>query len=87
MKIKEGFILREVAGQFMVVAIGDLSKEFNGIVRLNSVGKFLWENMQEDTTAEELLKKITSEYEVDEETAKNDINKFIETLKGADILA
>lgn len=87
MKIKEGFMLREVAGQFMVVAVGELSKKFNGIIRLNGVGKYLWENMQNETTADELLKKVTAEYDVDEATAKKDIDNFIETLKEADILA
>lgn len=87
MKIKEGFMLREVAGQFMVVAVGELSKEFNGIIRLNGVGKYLWENMQNETTADELLNKVTAEYDVDEATAKKDIDNFIEKLKEADILA
>ena len=87
MKIKDGFMLREVASQFMVVAIGERSKEFNGIIRLNSTGKFLWENMQEDTTVEKLLDTMTKEYDIDEDTAKKDINNFIETLKGADLIA
>ena len=45
MKIKDGFMLREVASQTMVVAIGEASKTFNGIIRLNPTGKFLWEKL------------------------------------------
>ena len=86
MKIKNGFMLREVASQTMVVAVGEASKTFNGIIRLNSTGKFLWENMQEDTTKDQLVSKMTAEYDIDAATAENDIDAFIDILKGADLL-
>lgn len=87
MKIKEGFMLRDVANQTMVVAVGAASKDFNGIIRLNSTGKFLWENMQTDTSEEMLVEKMTSEYNIDSATAEKDIHTFIEILRGADLLA
>jgi hypothetical protein len=87
MKIKDGFMLREVASQTMVVAIGEASKTFNGIIRLNPTGKFLWEKLQSDTTIEELTSAMTSEYDIDEATANEDIIEFINILKGADLLA
>lgn len=87
MKIKDGFMLREVASQTMVVAIGEASKAFNGIIRLNPTGKFLWEKLQSDTTIEELTSAMTSEYDIDEATANEDIIEFINILKGADLLA
>ena len=87
MKIKDGFMLREVASQTMVVAIGEASKTFNGIIRLNPTGKFLWEKLQSETTVEELTAAMTSEYDIDETTANQDIIDFINTLKGADLLA
>lgn len=86
MKVKEGFILREVASQVMVVAVGEASKDFNGIIRLNETGKFLWEKLQSDVTTDELVDFMTTEYDIDEATAKEDINAFIDTLKGADLL-
>lgn len=87
MKIKDGFMLREVASQTMVVAIGEASKTFNGIIRLNPTGKFLWEKLQSNTTIEELTSAMTSEYDIDEATANEDIIEFINILKGADLLA
>lgn len=87
MKIKEGFMLREVASQTMVVAIGEASKEFNGIIRLNPTGKFLWEKLKNESTVEELTSAMISEYDIDEATAKEDIISFIDTLKGANLLA
>lgn len=87
MKIKTGFMLRDVANQTMVVAVGEASKEFNGIIRLNSTGKFLWENMQEDVSKEQLVAAMTSEYDIDSATAEKDIDAFIDVLRGADLLA
>lgn len=87
MKVKEGFMLKDVASQTMVVAVGEVSKDFNGIIRLNSTGKFLWENLQSETSKDELVDKMTAEYDVNKETAEKDINAFLDTLKGADLLA
>ena len=87
MKIKKGFMLRKVGAQNIVVAVGAESRNFNGIIRLNDTGKFLWEKLRDETTEEELLSAMTNEYDIDSETAKNDISAFIETLKGAGLLA
>lgn len=87
MKIKDGFMLRDIASQTMVVAVGEASKDFNGIIKLNSTGKFLWENLSSEISKEELIKRMLSEYDIDEATAEKDIDSFIRTLRGADLLA
>lgn len=87
MKIKNGFILRKVGGQNVVVAVGKASLEFNGIIRLNDTGKFLWEQMKGDITEEQLLNAMLNAYDIDRETAEKDISAFIDKLKGADLLA
>lgn len=87
MKIKNGFILRKVGGQNVVVAVGKASLEFNGIIRLNDTGKFLWEQMKGDITEEQLLDAMLAAYDIDRETAEKDISAFIDKLKGADLLA
>ena len=80
MKIREGFILREVGGQPVVVAVGSASQIFNGMVNLNTTGKFLFEKLQKDITEDELVKAVVEKYEVDEETARKDVQSFVETL-------
>lgn len=87
MKIKEGFILRQVGDQAVVVAVGAASRDFNGIIKLNPTGKFLWEKLEKDITPEQLLAEMLDVYEIDEETAKADISQFVAKLKGADLLA
>ena len=80
MRIKEGFLLRQVAGNTVVVPIGDEAVEFNGVITINESGKFIWELMQEGIEKEELLEKFMKEYSLSEEEAKEDIRAFIQIL-------
>lgn len=87
MKIKKGFIVREVAGSYLALATGELSKEYNGSLTLNSSAKFLFDNMQEDTTKEELIKKMLEYYDdIDESIASEAIDKFVSKLKEENLL-
>ena len=86
MKIRDGFILREVADSFIVVAVGEAVKTFNGIVNLNETGAFLWKILEQGATKEELLKKLTEEYDVDDATAKKDIDAFVAKLEEAKLV-
>ena len=86
MKIKDGFILRQVADNYLVVAVGDAVKDFNGIINLNETGAFLWKILESGATEEELAKKLTEEYDVTEETAKADVGKFVAKLAEANLL-
>ena len=81
MKIKKNFILREVAGTYIVVAVGEAVKNFKSIINLNGTGAFLWKKLENGATEEELVKEIISEYQVEEEVAKKDVLAFIQRLK------
>lgn len=81
MKIKKGFVLKQVAGNFIVVPTGSLVKSFNGVVNLNQTGAFLWSKSQDEIDRDKLIEELIKEYEIDLETAKKGVDKFIETLK------
>ena len=85
MKIKEGFILRQVAGNHVVVPIGQAVLDFNGMMNLNDTGAFLFERMIEGTTREELIRALVDEYQIDEQLAAADVDGFIEKVKGEDL--
>lgn len=87
MKIKEGFILRKVGTQYVVAATGKASENFNGMMRLNESGAFAFRLLQEGVTKEELVNRIVAEYDVSEETARADVNRFLTRLQEADALA
>ena len=86
MKIKDGFILREVAGNFIVVAVGSAVKQFNGVITLNETGSFLWKQLEKGCTEEQLKTALLGEYDVDKDTAKADVTAFVEKLKECDAI-
>lgn len=86
MKIKEGFILRKVAGQNLVVPVGSNTMNFNAAITLNESAAFLWNQLNEDKTEEQLTSLMTQEYDIDEGSAKTDITVFLNVLKEHGIL-
>ena len=80
MKIKKGFVVRVVGGECIAVPVGELSKNFHGMITLNETAKFLWDFFQNEHTAEEALKAVCEEYEVEEDVAKADVMQFINIL-------
>ena len=86
MKIKDGFILREIAGGYHVIAVGNISKDFNAMINLNATGAFLWQILEKGATNDELISALRKEYEVDEETATKDVTLFVNRLKEAKLV-
>lgn len=86
MKIKEGFVLREVAGQIVVLPTGD-RLDLNMMITLNDTGRFLWEHLQQDITKEELVAALLEEYDVDEELAGKSVDAFVQKLRDGQLLA
>lgn len=87
MKIKEGFLLRRIADVHVVVPVRGAGVDFNGIITLNETAAFLFGRLQGEMTKDELLKQLLTEYDVDIETALNDIDAFFSQLKEANLLA
>ena len=65
MKIKDTFILRNVAGNHVVLPVGASSESFSGMMMLNETGVFLWDVLKKDVTMETLVNALLSEYNVD----------------------
>ncbi|MBO6062129.1 MAG: PqqD family protein [Clostridia bacterium] len=86
MKIKDGFVLRQVADATIVVPSGKASLDFNGMITLNDTGAFLWKQLEKENTEEGMLEAMLSEYEVDEATAKRGIAKFVAKLSEEGLL-
>ena len=87
MIIKKGFVAKEIAGQYVVVALGEASKIFNGIIKLNESGKFIWDLLADGKDKDDIIAALLEEYEgVDRETAEKDLDNFVSILKGANIL-
>ena len=79
MKLKEGFLLRTVAGQTVVLPTGD-DLDLNMMITLNDTGAFLWERLEEETTEDALVQALLAEYDVEEATARNAVVAFVKQL-------
>ena len=80
MKIKKGFVLRVVGGEHVVVPVGEMSKNFHGMINLNETGAFLWRFFSEEHSVDEGVTALLGEYEGAEELARADVTRFTETL-------
>ena len=86
MKIKDGFVLQAIAGSYLVVPLGSQVTEFGSIIKLTETGAFLWMLLETDREKEDLLSAMTEAYDVSTLKASEDIDKFIDKLKSADLL-
>lgn len=86
MKIKSGFMLRSLGGQYVVVAVGDRSRSFNGLIRLNPTGAFIWQQLNAEKTEEQLAEAVAAEFEVDIDSAREDVREFAARLSDGGFL-
>ncbi|MDO4544046.1 MAG: PqqD family protein [Clostridia bacterium] len=80
MKVKDGFVLRQVGGKTVVLATGRAAVSFNGMITLNGTGEFLWNELNRDCSEDELVAALRANYDVDEKTARVDVRNFIQTM-------
>ena len=86
MKIKNGFVLRAVAGETVVLPTG-ATADVDMMITLNDTGRFLWECLQKDTDENALVEALLGEYEVSREKAADAVTAFVARLKELDFLA
>lgn len=86
MQIKPGFMLREIAGQSVVVPLGSRVVEFNGIMTLSESGALLWKKLETNSSIDELVELLLKEYDIDETTAQEDVGDFVESMRSNSIL-
>lgn len=80
MKIKEGFILRNVAKEHVVMPVGRASLLLNGLIKLNDSGAMLWNLLKEEADQETLVAALEKEYGISNEQAKADVEAFLAPL-------
>lgn len=85
MKLKDGFILRTVAGETVVLPTGGVT-DFDMMITLNDTGKFLWERLVVGAEEADLVKDLLAEYDVSEELATQSVAAFVARLKELDFL-
>lgn len=87
MKVKDGIVIREVAGSIVAVPTGDVIKETKSIIYLTESGKFIMETLQkEDLNSDAVAQKLVDRYGIDMNTAKTDSERFMDKLKEAKLV-
>lgn len=81
MKIRDGFVLRNIVDEYIVMPTGDNIVKFSGSVVLNEVSAFIFKQLENPVTQEDLLAAVLAEFDVDEETAKEDLDEVLEEFR------
>ena len=80
MKIKDGFILRTICGEHIVVGEGLAQVNFNKMLSLNETAAYLWKEVTgKEFSKEDLVQLLLDQYEVSAERAAQDVDKLTET--------
>ena len=80
-KIKQGFELRTICGENLIVPLGKHSIDFSKVVYLNDTSTFIWHLLEKGVNnVDEIVDAMTEEYDVERETCLNDINVFLDSL-------
>ena len=86
MKVKDGFELKEIADNYVVIPTKSKVVDFNSMIMLNEVSAFLWLQLLEEKNEQELVKALLKEYDVDKDTATEDVKVFVSELAAAGVL-
>mgnify|MGYP000917778549 FL=1 len=79
-------MLREIAGDYIIIPTGKTVLEFNGLITVNEVGVSIWNMLQKEVTFDKLVQGILDEYDVEEQIAREDIREFLDKLIAGGIL-
>ncbi len=81
MKIKDGFILKSVAGSKIVIATGEQRMNFNGVITFNDVGAVVFNMLDGTNTVEDIARKISEDYSAPYDLVVSDVTKLVEKMK------
>lgn len=87
MRLKSTIILRKIAGETILVPVGEDAVRVNGLITVNEVGALICEQLKEERTVDALVAAVMAQFDVDAQTARADIASFIHTLEENDLLA
>lgn len=86
MRIKKELTKRQVGGDYFLIPLGKTVYEHNGIFVLTELGAFIWDLLPEAEGEQDILTRVLEEYDVSEETARTDIEKFLQKLRDMEII-
>ncbi len=86
MKLKDGIVTNSIDGESFAIATGSAAKDFNGLIKNNATAAFIFELLKEEQTEDSIVNAMTNKYDVDEETARADVNELLNLLKSKNLI-
>lgn len=86
MKIKGEYVLREIAGDTLLIPVGKTALSLNGMITLDVTAAEIWKGIEEQLTEDEILQRILNRFDVPMAVAKQDLEEFLQELRKADLL-
>ena len=86
MHIVPGFVVRQIAGETIAIPAGPAARELSGLLALNGSGQFLFDLLQTEQTPDSLVQSMLDHYDIDEATARADVEEFVEILRSSGVL-
>lgn len=86
MKLKKQLVKRNIAGDVILVPVGDSSLTLKGLMTLNETAEFIWDRLAAAVDAGELAAALCSEYEVEPAEAMTDVEALLAQLKELEII-
>lgn len=86
MKISNQFILRTIAGEHLLIPVGEAAISVKGLIALSESGAMLFEKMKADCSEEELIATLREEYDVSPEQAREDVHAFLDQMRQLNML-
>lgn len=86
MKRKGDFVLREIAGDNILIPVGETALRLNGMITLDEVGKVIWSALEQENSRDAILRQILDRFDVTEDTAGKDLDEFLSQMEQAGLL-
>lgn len=81
MRASKNLIIREIAGEYILIPVGEAAMKIHGMINLSETAAFLWKKLQDECTEEDLVNALLTEYEIDRETAVADVQELLEQMR------
>lgn len=85
-KSKEGLMVRKFGEKYIVVAVGKMADDLHSLITMNSSGLFIWKQLESGAEYDSLLNSLLNEYEIDADTARSDLDSFLNNARNAGLL-
>ncbi len=86
MKLNGTFVIRSIAGETVIVPVGETALRYNGMITTTETGEVIWKMLENDVTEEEIVDALMEQFEADRETIAGDVQEFLEQLRKMNLL-